>query len=146
MIKNGDGNNFHMEFKILAGDFSVAGKAASEIKRILHQMGVPAAVIRKVAIATYEAEMNIVIHSYGGTICLDVEPQRVSITCIDKGPGISDLKKAMEEGFSTASDQIRELGFGAGMGLPNMKRCTDHFRISSQKGQGTKVEMVINIP
>ncbi|MFZ7103614.1 MAG: ATP-binding protein [Peptococcaceae bacterium] len=145
LIKDANNNNLHLEFNIVAGDFSVAGKAASEIKRILSQVGIRSALVRKVAIATYEAEMNIVIHSFGGTVSLFVTPEKIEIICKDNGPGIPDIDKAMEEGFSTAPDRIRELGFGAGMGLPNIKRCADSLKITSEAGKGTTVEMIINI-
>ncbi|MDK2823632.1 MAG: serine/threonine-protein kinase RsbT [Clostridia bacterium] len=138
-------NNLTMEFTITAGDFSTAGKAASEVKRILGQIGFPPAIIRRVAVATYEAEMNIVIHSFGGKITLFITPRKINILCEDNGPGIADIDLAMQEGFSTAPDKIRELGFGAGMGLPNIKRCSDEFKIYSEVGKGTKLEISIKL-
>ena len=127
-------------YQIEAGNFTKAGEAASSIKRILRQLGVDANVIRRVSIAAYEAEMNMVIHSIGGTIQVAISPQVIVFKAIDEGPGIEDVNLAMEEGFSTAKDWARELGFGAGMGLPNIKRCSDDFRIQSEEGQGTYLE------
>lgn len=134
-----------LEYTIVSGDFAGGGKAASEVKRCLSQLGCQSEVIRRVAIATYEAEMNMIIHSFGGKITIYISSENIKIVCEDTGPGISNIELAMKEGYSTASDKIREMGFGAGMGLPNMKNCSDNFRIDSGEGQGTKVEMVINI-
>jgi serine/threonine-protein kinase RsbT len=128
-------------FNISAGDFSAAGSASSSIKNMLKRIGIDDRTIRRVAVATYEAEMNIAIHSLGGTLYIEVFPDAITIIANDKGPGIKDTALAMEEGYSTAPDEIREMGFGAGMGLPNMKKCSDEFNIESTMGVGTRVEM-----
>lgn len=120
-----------------------AGEASSKVKKTLLQLGFPGTLIRQVAVATYEAEMNIVIHSWGGTLDLDILPEKIVVTASDKGPGIPDLEQAMEEGYSTAPDHIREMGFGAGMGLPNMRNCSNQFHIESGVNKGTTVRMVI---
>lgn len=133
-----------MIFTIEQGNFKAAGEASSKIKSRLLQLGFPGSLIRRVAIATYEAEMNIVIHSNGGTIEAQIDPGIVTIIARDVGPGIPDLAKAMEEGFSTAPEEIREMGFGAGMGLPNMRNCSTKFDISSEVGKGTTITMVIS--
>lgn len=137
-------NNLKVSFTVVREDFSVAGEASSQIKKTLSQLGIPPSIIRKVAIIAYEAEMNIVIHSWGGELILEVNPQWIKITAQDTGPGIPDIGLAMQEGFSTASDHIRELGFGAGMGLPNMKANADMFCINSQLNKGTTVEITCN--
>jgi len=142
-MNNAPDTDLFLEYDIPCGDFLVAGKASSEVKRALSQLGVSSQIVRRVAVATYEAEMNIVIHSLGGKMSLRITPQKVNILCEDKGPGITDIDLAMQEGYSTAPDKIRELGFGAGMGLPNIKRCSDEFAIQSVPGKGTKVEMTI---
>lgn len=129
------------EFRIRGGDFTNAGDASSRVKRILQQIGAPSDIIRRVAIACYEAEMNVVIHAYSGSVTLNADLKRVRIVVTDKGPGIDDIELAMTPGFSTASDSIREMGFGAGMGLPNMKNCSSIMEITSQKGVGTIVRM-----
>jgi len=141
----GQNNPLIFQFAITHGDFAGGGKAASEVKRTLSQIGCPPSIIRRAAIATYEGEMNMVIHSQGGTITIFISTDKVKIICEDVGPGIFDVDLAMQEGYSTASDEIRELGFGAGMGLPNMRRCSDNFIIDSVVGRGTKVEMTIDI-
>jgi serine/threonine-protein kinase RsbT len=135
------GTSLHYEFSVPCGDFQNAGEASSRVKKILQQIGVNAAIVRRVAVACYEAEMNVVIHSVGGTVKLDADAERVLIVVQDKGPGIDDIELAMTPGYSTAPDHIRELGFGAGMGLPNMKNCSSDFQIRSEKGIGTTVRM-----
>lgn len=132
-------------FSIEKDDFVRAGEASSKIKNILGQLGIDSGAIRKIAIATYEAEMNIVIHSYGGQIVLEVTPDFVKVTASDRGPGIADLKLAMQEGYSTATEKVREMGFGAGMGLPNMKRCSDRFYVHSSEGEGTIIDMEVDL-
>ena len=134
-----------LTYDIVGNDFNSAGKAAEQAKRVLKQIGVDPSVIRKVSIAAYEAEMNIVIHAYKGKLLFGITPAYIELIAEDQGPGIPDIKKALEEGYSTAPDRIRELGFGAGMGLPNMKKFTDIFEIDSGIGKGTKVRMVINL-
>ncbi|HZJ56907.1 MAG TPA: ATP-binding protein [Clostridia bacterium] len=127
-------------YQIESGNFTKAGEAASGIKKLLRQLGVDAKIIRRVSVAAYEAEMNMVIHSTGGVIEIEVNPKGITFKAVDEGPGIEDISRAMEEGFSTAKEWARELGFGAGMGLPNIKRCCDDFHIQSQIGQGTCLE------
>lgn len=128
-------------YSIEPGNFILAGEAAEQIKKILKQLGIDAALIRKVAIASYEAEMNLVIHSIGGRLILNVNPQEITIIAQDDGPGIKDIELAMKEGYSTAPDTARKFGFGAGMGLPNIKRYSDRFAIQSSEGEGTRVEI-----
>ena len=133
---------FKETFSIVAGDYAAAGEASARIKALLKMIGIDPAVIRRVTVAAYEAEMNIIIHSHGGQMTFSMSPEAVSLHCIDTGPGIEDIDQAMQEGFSTAPDYIREMGFGAGMGLPNMARCADDFSIQSTVGVGTKIRMV----
>ncbi len=133
-----------MEFHLTAGDFNGAGDASGKIKRTLQQVGVKAEVIRRIAISAYEAELNVIIHSLGGDIRAKVYPDRTEIEVKDCGPGIADVEQAMQEGYSTAPDHIREMGFGAGMGLPNMSRCADRFSIESKVGEGTTLRIIIN--
>lgn len=133
------------EYEVKHGDFTYAGQASSTIKKILKKIGIDSKVIRRIAIASYEAEMNLVIHSLGGVMILEIEKDLVRLSTIDEGPGIEDINLAMKEGYSTASDKVRELGFGAGMGLPNIKRCADEFDIDSAKGEGTKLRLGFRI-
>ena len=132
-------------FHVRQGDMTTAGDASARIKRQLKQLGIPASVVRRVSVGTYEAEINLVIHAYGGTIDFSVDPEKITIRVVDAGPGIPDLEKAMTEGWSTASNEVRNLGFGAGMGLPNMKRNADSFDIKSEVGVGTDITMIFNI-
>lgn len=132
-----------LEFPLEGSNFDIAGEASSKIKRVLQQIGIPADVIRRIAISSYEAEMNVIIHARQGFIRVWIYSDRTEVVVEDEGPGIADVKQAMEEGFSTAPDHIRELGFGAGMGLPNMAKCADEFAIQSEVGSGTKITMVI---
>ncbi len=134
---------FH--FDINGDDFSTAGQASVQIKNNLRQLGLSPEIIRRVSIAMYEGEINMVIHANGGTADVKVYEDRVEIILADNGPGIKDIDMAMKEGYSTASDSTRSLGFGAGMGLPNMKRYTDDMKIDSTVGVGTTVTMKINI-
>lgn len=131
-------------FPVYGGDFNSAGNVSTKVKRILEQIGVNPEIVRRAAIATYEAEMNVVIHARVGQIALTASPSLIKIVCSDEGPGIPDIHLAMQPGYSTASDAIREMGFGAGMGLPNMERCADILEIHSDVGVGTTVEMVFN--
>ena len=126
-------------------DFSIAGEASSNFKSYLKKLGIAPEVIRRVAIAMYEAEINTIIHGGGGICDAEVSKDRSTSTFRDHGPGIKDIDLAMQEGYSTASDQIREMGFGAGMGLPNMKRYTDEMDIDSVVGSGTKITMKVRI-
>ena len=131
-------------YKIIANDFSLAGKGSSDIKKNLKLLGIDPKVIRKIAIVSYEAEINMVIHSYGGELHCDIYKDRIVIISEDTGPGIADIELAMTEGYSTATSTVRELGFGAGMGLPNMKRWSDEFLIEVQNNS-TKIFMTIMI-
>jgi len=126
-------------------DFENGGKASSEIKRFLKERGISSKLIRRVAVASYELEINLVAHSIGGMLGFDINKDRVKISSHDRGPGIADIDKAMTEGFSTANEWIRSQGFGAGMGLPNVKRVSDEFAIKSSVGMGTMVQAIINL-
>lgn len=138
-------STLHYTFEVPGDDFSRAGEASSAVKNALKQLGVSAQAVRKVSIAMYEGEINLVIHGGGGQIQVEVSPQRVEMLLTDQGPGIPDVALAMTEGYSTASEEARALGFGAGMGLPNMKKCTDEMEITSQAGVGTTVRMTVLI-
>lgn len=133
------------DYEVVKDDFSRAGEASSDIKKKLRQVGIENDLIRRVAIATYEAEINQVIHSFGGRITLLIKSDRIELYFEDRGPGIENIELAMKEGFSTASNKVREMGFGAGMGLPNIKRCSDEFYIESEVGSFTKLKIVINL-
>lgn len=133
-----------LQFSVEGGDFAAAGEAASKIKKALRKIGIDAGVLRRVAIAAYEAEMNIVLHARRGRMILEVAEDKLRVIAEDEGPGIDDIDLAMQEGYSTASDLAREMGFGAGMGLPNMKKCSDTLTIETVKDQGTKVIMTFN--
>ncbi len=132
-------------FPVTAGDYATAGQASATIKRKLKQLGIDANVLRRVSVASYEVELNLVIHSMGGTLTLQVDPERVTLISRDVGPGIPDIAKAMTEGYSTANEEALTLGFGAGMGLPNMKRNASTFDIQSQVGVGTSITMSFNL-
>jgi anti-sigma regulatory factor (Ser/Thr protein kinase) len=140
-VRDSAENRLQEVFEVTSHDFSSAGSASSKIKRMLQQIGVAPAAVRRIAVSSYEAEMNVVIHSDGGRMILDVGPDQVEITVEDHGPGIADIERAMQPGFSTATDDIREMGFGAGMGLPNMRACADELEVTSTPGAGTKVKM-----
>ena len=127
------------------GNFATAGQISASFKNTLKKLGVASPVIRRIAIASYEAEINLAIHSWGGTMRLVIYPNRVRLLVDDVGPGIADIDLAMQEGYSTAPDEVRSLGFGAGMGLPNMKKYSDEFDIQSTVGVGTTVKMLVNI-
>ena len=133
----------HMEFNfnLEGGNFSRAGTASSEIKKILKQLNVDALLIKRIVVALYEAEVNVVAHAYEGVMNVVLDGKSIVVTITDKGPGIPDIAKAMQEGFSTASPEVREMGFGAGMGLPNMKKNCDRLNIESTVNVGTKVTM-----
>ena len=133
------------QFDVDGDDFTSAGQASVQVKKILRRLGVSPEIIRRVSIAMYEGEINMVIHANGGVAEVKVNEDCIEIILADKGPGIKDINKAMQEGFSTASDQTRSLGFGAGMGLPNMKRYTDSMEIESTVGVGTTVKMKVNL-
>ena len=136
---------YSQSFGITGRDFAHAGSASTEIKSILKSLGINAAVIRRVAIAAYEAEMNAVMYAVKATMTFSVTPEVVTMCVEDEGPGIADIALAMQEGWSTATHEMREMGFGAGMGLPNIKRNADEFTIRSEVGKGTRLEILIHI-
>ncbi len=138
-------NTITLHYNIDGEDFSLAGEASSNVKKVLKQLGVNPDVIRKVSIAMYEGEINMVIHATGGTANVEITPAMVRVVLKDNGPGIPDIDLAMTEGYSTATDNVRSLGFGAGMGLPNMKKYTNEMHIKSEVGKGTTVEMIVNV-
>jgi serine/threonine-protein kinase RsbT len=129
------------DYQIKGGDFVNAGKASSNVKAILKQLDVPATLIKRVVVALYETEVNVAAHAYEGTIEVEIESDMIRIVVADRGPGIEDIEQAMQAGFSTASREVREMGFGAGMGLPNIKKNSDSFHIESKPGEGTRVEI-----
>jgi len=136
-----------LRYTIKAGDFTQGGKASSHIKRALLRLGADPQITRRCCIAVYEAEMNLIIHTMnGGILKLEVEPHRITMSATDDGPGIPDTEKVFQPGYSTATEQVREMGFGAGMGLVNMKRCVDTIDLNSTVGVGTKLVMRIFIP
>lgn len=130
-----------LNFDVDGNEYNLAGKSSSEIKKILKQLGIKPELTRKVAIASYEAEINMVIHGGGGNIKVEITTEKIYLCFTDEGPGISDVNLAMQVGYSTASDQAREMGFGAGMGLANMERYSDEMKITSGLNSGTKVEI-----
>ena len=134
-----------LHFDVSCDDFTRAGEASGKVKAKLKQLGIAPDAVRRVAIALYEGEINLVIHAGGGEIDVEISPEDIKMTLTDKGPGIADVEKAMTEGFSTATENIRSLGFGAGMGLPNMKRYTDDMKIESEVGKGTTVYMTVKV-
>ena len=134
-----------LHFDVDGNKYATAGEASSKVKEVLKKIGVKPEIIRKIAIAMYEAEINMVIHADGGTIDVDIMPDKIYICLKDVGPGIPDIDLAMQEGYSTAGEEARELGFGAGMGLPNMKKFADDLKITSVVGQGTTVEITVNL-
>jgi len=133
------------KYEVVGKDFDRAGQTSSWLKKSLRRMGIPSKIIRRVAIATYEAEMNIVAFTERGDITARITPEKIMIEVVDSGPGIPDVKKAMKPGFSTAPDWIRELGFGAGMGLPNIQKCSDTMSLESSEGEGTRLEFVVHL-
>jgi len=132
------------QYLIVKDDFVNAGKASSQIKQLLKGLGVDSNVLRNISIACYEAEINMVIHSYGGDVILEITPKYIQLEFIDRGPGIEDIEKALAPGFSTATEEAREYGFGAGMGLPNIKRVSDYFDIQSSP-EGTKLTLQFEV-
>lgn len=134
-----------LTYNVDGDDFTSAGVASSSVKKRLRKLGISPEAIRKVAIALYEGEINMVIHADGGQIDVEITPTQIKMVLADKGKGIADIEKAMQEGFSTAPDEVRNLGFGAGMGLPNMKKYSDEMKIESTVGVGTTVYMTVNI-
>ncbi|MDX9828256.1 MAG: ATP-binding protein [Spirochaetia bacterium] len=134
-----------LSFTIPSMDFSAAGKASTEAKRFLARLGLDQNFVKRIAIAMYEGEMNIAIHGGGGEAELEISPDKVELLFQDKGPGIADLELAMTEGYSTASEEVRSMGFGAGMGMPNMKRNADSMDVNTAKGSGTRIRLVFII-
>ena len=134
---------FH--FDVDGEDFTSAGQASVQVKKNLRRLGISPEIIRQVSIAMYEGEINMVIHAGGGEADVVVSEDKIEIILADKGPGIADIDLAMQEGYSTATDSVRSLGFGAGMGLPNMKRYTDEMTIDSVVGEGNTIKMVVNL-
>lgn len=132
-------------FTVNGNDFVQAGEASSRIKRVLQQIGMDPQLTRRVAIISYEAEMNIVIHAQQGEIVLTIWPELVQVIAEDMGPGIRDIELAMQVGYSTAPESVRQMGFGAGMGLPNIQRCADEMRVESTLGVGTRIVTRINL-
>lgn len=134
-----------LTYQVPGDDFSRAGEASSAVKRTLKELGFQPALIRRVAIAMYEAEINMVIHAEGGEVIADIRPDLIDIVFSDTGPGIPDIDQAMQEGYSTATADVRDLGFGAGMGLPNMKKYADEMHITSTVGVGTTVRLTFRV-
>jgi serine/threonine-protein kinase RsbT len=134
---------FECNYQVLGRDFNNAGKVSTSIKDTLKRLGVHPAVVRRVAIVSYEAEMNLVMYATRGKMSLSVSRESVTIKIEDVGPGIPDIALAMQEGYSTATPEMREMGFGAGMGLPNIKRNADEFEINSEVGQGTRLNIKV---
>ena len=132
-------------YPVVAGDMTAAGDVSARIKRQMKRLGIPSTIMRRVSVCTYEAEINLVIHSLGGEIDFEIASDSILVRVRDRGPGIPDLEKAMTEGWSTASNEVRNMGFGAGMGLPNMKRNADEFAITSAVGVGTDISMIFHI-
>jgi len=142
-IAMSDENVFSQRFEIRGGDFSNAGKTSTSIKDILQEIGIDPSIIIRASIASYEAEMNVVMYAQRGSLTLNITPKKLHFKLEDDGPGIANIELAMKEGFSTATDKMREMGFGAGMGLPNIKRNADKFEIFSEPGKGTSLEVTI---
>ena len=134
----------HLEYQVYEADFVNAGAASSSIKKTLKQLNVSPQIIKRVVVALYEAEVNAIAHAYGGTIYADIEHDKITLKVVDTGPGIPDIDWAMQEGNSTASPEVRNMGFGAGMGLPNIQKNVDKLNVTSTVGVGTTVEMEVN--
>ena len=133
----------HLEYQVFEADFVNAGAASSAIKKTLKQLNVNPQIVKRVVVALYEAEVNAIAHAYGGMIYADIEADRIIVKVVDKGPGIPDIEWAMQEGNSTASPEVRNMGFGAGMGLPNIRKNVDRLDMQSTVGVGTTVEMEV---
>ena len=132
-----------LHYEVSGTDFTCAGEASGKIKKNLKELGFPTNIVRNVAIAVYEGEINMVIHGGGGVIDVEISPDCISIVLADQGPGIPDVALAMQEGYSTAPDNVRQLGFGAGMGLPNIKKYTDEMIIETEVGKGTTIKLKV---
>ena len=137
-------NSIHLHYEVDGNDFTRAGEASSDVKHKLKKLNVPSDAIRRIAIAMYEGEINMVAHADGGVIDGDIYADKLTMVLNDVGPGISDVSLAIQEGYSTASQEVRSLGFGAGMGLPNMKKSSDEMTIETEVGVGTKITMTVN--
>lgn len=135
--------SMQFEYKIVGGDFSNAGSASSQVKKVLKQLNVDPKTIKRVVVCLYEAEVNIVAHAFKGTIYTDIDTERIQMRLVDEGPGIPDIPLAMQKGYTTASPEVREMGFGAGMGLPNIENNADELKINSIINKGTTVEIVV---
>ncbi|HHN48086.1 MAG TPA: anti-sigma regulatory factor [Bacteroidales bacterium] len=133
----------HLQYEVEGGNFSKAGFASSEIKKVLKQLNVDAKTIKRIVVSSYEAEVNIVAHAYKGKISAMIDNEKIELFYDDEGPGIPDIEKAMQAGFSTASPEAREMGFGAGMGLPNIKNNADKLEITSEIGKGTQLRITV---
>lgn len=138
-------NSLHYHYVVPGDDFTRAGMASSAVKQTLKQLGLNPETVRKMAISLYEGEINMVIHAGGGEIDVDIDDEKIVAVLTDHGPGIENIELAMQEGWSTATEQVRGFGFGAGMGLPNMKKYSDDMKIDSKPGAGTSVTVVVNI-
>lgn len=134
-----------LHYNVSGTDFTCAGEASGKIKKALKELGFPAGLVRNVAIAVYEGEINMVIHGEGGVIDAEITPECISVVLADQGPGIPDVALAMQEGYSTAPDNVRQLGFGAGMGLPNIKKYTDEMIIETEVGKGTTIKLKVYV-
>lgn len=134
-----------LDYKVEGGDFARAGWASSQVKKVLKQLNIDQSVIKRVVVALYEAEVNIVAHAYRGVITVNIDAEKIRMKLEDEGPGIPDIPLAMQRGYSTASPQVREMGFGAGMGLPNIDTNADIFDIETDLGVGTTLEITINL-
>lgn len=134
----------HLEYTVIEGDFVNAGTASSSVKKTLKQLNVAPPVIKRVVVALYEAEVNAIAHAYGGKVLVDIDSKKIRVVVADKGPGIPDIALAMQEGYSTARPEVRDMGFGAGMGLPNIQKNVDRLNVSSEVGVGTTVEMEVD--
>ena len=134
----------HLEYQVFEADFVNAGSASSSIKKTLKQLNVNPQIVKRVVVALYEAEVNAIAHAYGGMIYADIEADKIIVKVVDKGPGIPDIEWAMQEGNSTASPEVRNMGFGAGMGLPNIQKNVDRLDVQSTVGVGTTVEMEVH--
>lgn len=136
-------NELSQQFEITGSDFSKAGRTSTSIKEILQEIGIDSSIIVRASIAAYEAEMNVVMYAQRGVLTLTITPKKLHFKLEDEGPGIDNIDLAMQEGFSTATEEMREMGFGAGMGLPNIKKNADKFEISSIPGKGTSLDITI---
>ena len=135
----------NLHYDIDGDNFTAAGEASGNIKKILRKMGFPGEIVRRVAIAMYEGEINTVIHGGGGVADVEISGDQIKMVLSDEGPGIPDVEKAMQSGWSTAPDSVRDLGFGAGMGLPNIKKYTDEMKIDTEVGKGTTITMIVKL-